>query len=155
MWLAYTLLKEGETTENPVIEKALAFSKSSPAGKSIEWYVIRLLLAVQTNNATLRDAMIEQLRSLQKPDGGWGWMTADESDALGTGMAVYALLRAGTERTDTTIQRAQQFLVSTQRKDGSWPVKGTKAKKKGSIQETAVYWGTCWAVIGLVESLPQ
>ncbi|MCA9020956.1 MAG: hypothetical protein KDA74_12490, partial [Planctomycetaceae bacterium] len=74
---------------------------------------------------------------------------------LGTGMALYALLEAGVDRQDATVKRAQQFLVSTQRPDGSWPVKGTKEKKKANVEETAVYWGTCWAVIGLVESLPR
>ncbi|MCA9020445.1 MAG: hypothetical protein KDA74_09905, partial [Planctomycetaceae bacterium] len=84
MWLALTLLREGQETGTPVVEKAMQFIKASPPGKSTEWYAVRLLLAVQTKDSALRDQMVEQLRSLQKPDGGWGWMVADESDALGT-----------------------------------------------------------------------
>ena len=56
---------------------------------------------------------------------------------------------------DAMIKRAQRFLIDTQRDDGSWAVQGTKANKKDRIEETAVYWGTTWAVIGLVESLPN
>lgn len=155
MWLTLTLLREGNEKSKPVVDKAIQFIKASAPGKSTEWYAVRLLLAVQAKDSEVRDQMVKQLRSLQKPDGGWGWMVADDSDALGTGMALYALVVAGLDQGDASIKRAQQFLVSTQRKDGSWPVKGTKEKKKASVQETAVYWGTCWAVIGLVESLPQ
>ena len=79
----------------------------------------------------------------------------EKSDALGTGMSAYTLLRAGVDFDDVTIKRAQRFLIDTQRDDGSWAVKGTKANKKDRIEETAVYWGTTWAVIGLVESLPN
>ena len=155
MWLALTLLREGNETSVPVVKKAMQYIKASPPGKSTEWYAVRLLLATQTKDDEMRDQMVAQLRSLQKPDGGWGWMVEDESDALGTGMALYAFIVAGLDRQDASVKGAQQFLVSTQRADGSWPVKGTKEKKKESIEETAVYWGTCWAVIGLVESLPQ
>lgn len=156
MWLTLTLLMEESSADNTAaVAQAMQYIKASPPGKSTEWYAVRLLLATQTKDDEMRDQMVAQLRSLQKPDGGWGWMVADESDALGTGMALYALVYAGVERQDTSVERAQQFLVSTQRADGSWPVKGTKEKKKASIEETAVFWGTTWAVIGLVESLPQ
>lgn len=154
MWLALALLVEGVDDENrQVVENALQHIQSGSPGKSVEWYALRLLLAVQNKNTTLRDQLVKRLRDQQKANGGWGWMVADESDALGTGMALYALVRAGVKSNAPVIQKAQQFLVSTQRDDGSWPVKGTKEKKKGSVQETAVYWGATWAVIGLVESL--
>ncbi len=156
IWLALTLLVEGNSPEsNQTLERALKFIKQSTPGKSVEWYAVRLLLAVQMKDEKLRDEFAKKLRSLQKPDGGWGWIVTDESDALGTGMALYALVRAGLNSKDPAIKGAQQFLVSTQRDDGSWPVKGTKEKKKNSIAETAVFWGATWAVMGLVESLPQ
>ena len=43
--------------------------------------------------------------------------------------------------------------MTTQRADGSWPVRGTKAKKRNSLEDTAVYWGTTWATLALVTSL--
>ncbi|WP_197995838.1 prenyltransferase/squalene oxidase repeat-containing protein [Gimesia algae] len=156
MWLTLALLAEGKNEASaPVMTNALKFIQTSSPGKSVEWYALRLLLAVQTGETEVRDQLVKQLRSQQHADGGWGWMVTDDSDALGTGLALYALVSAGVDRQDPVIKGAQQFLVSTQRDDGSWPVHGTKEKKKASVQETAVYWGTTWAVIGLVESLPR
>lgn len=156
MWLTLALLTEEKNEASPAaVANAMKFLEASSPGKSVEWYAVRLLLAVQTGDTQVRDQMIKQLRSQQHPDGGWGWMIADDSDALGTGLALYALVVAGVDRNDPAVKGAQQFLVSTQRDDGSWPVRGTKEKKKASVQETAVYWGTTWAVMGLVESLPR
>ncbi|MDF1742412.1 MAG: terpene cyclase/mutase family protein [Gimesia sp.] len=156
MWLTLTLLIAGNSTESSqAVDRAMKYIKQSTPGKSIEWYALRLLLAVQTKDFKLRDEFVKKLRSQQKPNGGWGWMVTDESDALGTGLALYALLRAGLDSNDQSIKRAQQFLLSTQRDDGSWPVKGTKEKKKNNVEETAVFWGTTWAVVGLIESLPK
>lgn len=156
MWLTLALLAEGKNeASTPVLTRAMKYIEASSPGKSVEWYAVRLLLAVQSGEMEVRDQLVKQLRNQQHPDGGWGWMIADDSDALGTGLALYALVSAGVDRNDPAIKGAQQFLVSTQRDDGSWPVRGTKEKKKASVQETAVYWGTTWAVIGLVESLPR
>ncbi|WP_417385014.1 prenyltransferase/squalene oxidase repeat-containing protein [Gimesia sp.] len=156
MWLTLALLAEGKNeASTPVLTRAMKFIAASSPGKSVEWYAVRLLLAVQSGETEVRDQLVKQLRSQQHPDGGWGWMIADDSDALGTGLALYALVSAGVDRNDPAVKGAQQFLVSTQRDDGSWPVRGTKEKKKKSVQETAVFWGTTWAVIGLVESLPR
>ncbi|MCA9006642.1 MAG: terpene cyclase/mutase family protein [Planctomycetaceae bacterium] len=156
MWLTLALLAEGKNeASTPAITRAMKYIAASSPGKSVEWYAVRLLLAVQSGETEVRDQLVKQLRSQQHPDGGWGWMIADDSDALGTGLALYALLPAGVDRNDPAVKGAQQFLVSTQRDDGSWPVRGTKEKKKKSVQETAVYWGTTWAVLGLVESLPR
>jgi hypothetical protein len=52
------------------------------------------------------------------------------------------------------VQSACQFLVETQRDDGSWDVRGTKERKKNGLEETSTYWGTTWATIGLLQTLP-
>ncbi len=57
-------------------------------------------------------------------------------------------------RGDAPVARGQQFLVRTQRDDGAWLVHGTKSGKKDREQETAVYWGATWAVLGLTAGLP-
>ncbi|MCA9084810.1 MAG: hypothetical protein KDA81_12175, partial [Planctomycetaceae bacterium] len=56
---------------------------------------------------------------------------------------------------DPSIKHGQQFLVNAQRDDGSWTVQGTKANKKDDVEETAVYWGTTWAALGLMASIPD
>ncbi len=156
MWLTLGLLTAADDPQNQkTIQQAQAFIDKSTPGKSTEWYVMKLLLATSQKQNQQRDQMIQQLQSLQHEDGGWGWLTNDPSDALGTGMALFALRKAGVDFEAEPVRRAEQFLISTQKKDGSWPVKGTKAKKKDRIEETAVYWGTTWAVLGLLECLPQ
>jgi len=160
MWLALALSdrepgeKDRAATE-AAVENALEHLASSPPGKSSEWYSARLLLAARTGDVTTADTIAKRLRDEQQADGGWSWTLGEKSDALATGLALYALLRAGTERDDEAVRNAQRFLVDTQQPDGSWPVNGTKAKKKDSIEETAVYWGTSWALLALVESLPE
>lgn len=156
MWLALALADYGSGDDRPDgLDKAIKHVEASDPGTSTEWYVTRLLLAKRLADETAAAKMVETLRDQQQPDGGWGWIVGEASDALGTGMSLYAFLRAGVDSDDPAIRRAKQFLIETQRDDGSWAVKGTKAKKKDAVEETAVYWGTAWAVIGLTASLPN
>lgn len=161
LWLTQALVATRPANAEPtdahqqplaLAEKRIA---ASLAGKSAEWYVARLLLAHEQADDAATTRLTEQLTSQQQSDGGWGWLIGEESDALATGMSLYALLRAGVPRQDPRIERARQFLVQSQRDDGSWKVKGTKEKKKNRVEETASYWGTAWGVLGLVESLPE
>lgn len=153
MWDALALCVNGGEAADAVREKALAFLQSAPEGESTEWYAAMLLLenACGDDAGTMRRAA--ELLALQNADGGWGWLVEDESDALGTGEALYALAAVGKAATSEA-QRAVRWLVEHQREDGSWAVRGTKEKKRDSIEETAVYMGTCWAVLGLLESRP-
>lgn len=124
-------------------------------GVSTEWWAVRLLAARGQGRADVADASRERLLQSQHADGGWGWLTADAGDALGTGLALYALQRDGLTRDDAAVQRGISFLASTQRDDGAWPVPGTKQNRRDRMEPTATYWGTCWAAIALLESLPR
>lgn len=155
MWLLLALNNVGERgVPAETIAKARKFGSVSKPGKSTEWYVVRLLLNGQIGNAKWIASATKRLRSHQRDDGGWGWLVGDESDALATGMALYALRVTGTSSSDAAVQRATAFLIKTQLKDGSWAVRSTKEKKKTKIQKTAIYWGTTWATLGLLEMLP-
>jgi squalene-hopene/tetraprenyl-beta-curcumene cyclase len=136
-------------------KKALDWLATAQPGKSTEWYAAQLVLRVQEKNEDKVTGLVAELKKQQQADGGWGWLTADPSDALGTGQAVYALLVAGVKADDETIKKARQFLCSTQQENGSWPVKGTKQNKKDKIEETATYWGTAWANVALLKTLPE
>jgi squalene-hopene/tetraprenyl-beta-curcumene cyclase len=114
-----------------------------------------LLLERGSGNAAAADRCREAILKSQHDDGGWGWLLADESDAFGTGVALYALARNGLSSEHPAIGRARQFLIESQQAAGSWSVKGTKKAKAKQIEPTATYWGTCWAVIGLAETLPM
>ena len=76
------------------------------------------------------------MKEFQNSDGGWGWLVNDPSDALGTGMALYALHYLNSDKTLETRTKAIEFLIRTQRTDGTWSVKGTKKKKREKVEET-------------------
>jgi len=144
-----------ETLQTSIDAATEKFSTRKEAA-STEWYVVRLLLALETGDDPATAAATKDLLSIQKSEGSWGWLKSDPGDALATGMALYALVKSteATPQSEQAIQSAIKFLVETQRDDGSWAVKGTKEKKKTKVEETAVYWGTTWAAIALLETLP-
>ena len=66
-------------------------------------------------------------KSLSKSDdGGWEWILNQESDALATGMGLYALNQSGMDPKQERISKAVEFLTSSQNDDGSWDVKGPR-----------------------------
>jgi hypothetical protein len=77
-------------------DKGLMWLKKTPANGqnppvSSEWYATRLLIEKRFGDPKQVDAIREQILAAQQPDGGWGWLRADKSDAFGTGVSVYAL----------------------------------------------------------------
>ena len=151
-WIAVALFdyRDSEDVEAS-FNKAINHLKSVNGAKSAEWFVARLLLAVKQKDATQIEAMTDRLIATQNDDGGWGWILSQESDALATGMVLYALNQSGVEQKQEQVVKAVQYLTSSQNDDGSWDVKGTKNAKKDRVEETSSYWGTTWAVIALLE----
>ena len=147
MWTLLALKSYGGTKlEAEVVKRAEEYLAKAQPGVSTEWHVVRLLLKPQDV------AMREVLMKAQHEDGGWGWLTNEPSDAFGTGLALYALARSGLMLADEPVQRAVAFLKKTQMPDGSWAVPSTRARDKNKVNKTATYWGTAWAVIGLLEA---
>jgi squalene-hopene/tetraprenyl-beta-curcumene cyclase len=136
------------------IEKSRKWLGNQTEGESTEWWAVRLLLERTAQNVAEAERIRDVLLMRQHDDGGWGWISADESDALGTGLALYALARDGLAPDHSALVKGRAFLTGTQQANGSWPVKGTKKVKSKQVEPTATYWGTCWAVIALVDSLP-
>jgi hypothetical protein len=60
----------------------------------------------------------------------------------------------GRERDDPVVRRAWDFLLRTQENDGSWqtPQEAVNTRRRGLNVYT--YWGTAWATIGLLRTLP-
>ena len=152
MWIATALTSSADQTPaaKTASDRALDWLKNAKPGKSTEWHALRLLLH---GNVGKIENEHKQLLSYQNKDGGWPWLIGGKSDALATGLSIYALRSASTPIQAPALQRAAAYLISTQRNDGSWPVPGTKTKAKGKVVETAVYWGTGWATIGLTQML--
>src|SRR5439155_2405415 len=69
--------------------------------QSTEWWSARLLLERGSGNTDQADRIRNELIQRQHDDGGWGWLSADESDAFGTGVALYALAHDGLARSGT------------------------------------------------------
>ena len=98
-----------------------------------------------------------RLLGLQNEDGGWGQDKDLPSDAYATGQALYFLSLAGVARDRTEIQRAVTFLVANQKEDGSWPM--TSRAHPGAKPMTnpvpITYFGSAWATLGLMRSVPK
>ena len=164
VWHTLSLTRELATESDVMRQETLKKSVDAAMKKftarkdavSTEWYVVRLLIALEMGDDPAAAAATKELLAIQQPNGSWGWLKSDPGDALATEMALYALVRSTeiTPKRDKAVQSAIRFLVDTQRDDGSWAVKGTKEKKKTKVEETSVYWGTTWAAIALLETLP-
>ena len=158
--LTRELASESDSARQETLRFALDVAVKKFSGRkeavSTEWYVAKLLLALESGDDAATETATKDLLSLQKPDGSWGWLKSDPGDALATGMSLYALVKSAdvNSQREAAVQLAARFLIENQRDDGSWAVKGTKEKKKGKVEETAVYWGTTWAAIALLETLP-
>jgi hypothetical protein len=134
-------------------ERALAWLKENHSGEGTEPAVVRLLLELQFGELGRAKALAEALIARQNPDGSWSWAKGWPSDSFATGQALYALGKAGRGGADPAVARAWKFLLGSQRPDGSWyaPTKKPAAKDN----PIALYWGSAWATIGLLRTLPQ
>jgi hypothetical protein len=99
----------------------------------------------------LREPIVEDGQTLsQLGDGGWGWVRSRKtSDPLTTGMVLYALASMREGARGDAVRRAWSYLLASQREDGSWFAPGT-----GIYDTIYAHWGTGWATIGLLRSLP-
>ena len=135
---------------------------SKNEAKDTEDQVFRLLMLKQLEfeSGVIRKAA-ERLRNCQNRDGGWSQKEPMKSDAYATATALYALLETeGISVAGSEYQKGCRFLLSTQKKDGSWHVKsrsspfqeyfesGFPHKKDQFISITA----TCWAILVLSRS---
>jgi Squalene-hopene cyclase C-terminal domain len=153
MWNALALGTVSQPESQAARQNAMKSILEAQPGESTEAVAIRLLLAVQSKSQPDREVAITDLRKRQRPDGSWSWVGTDESDPLGTGLAIYALRTADISSSDSALANAAKFLVESQTAEGEWKTAGTKTKAEGKPVETSNYWGTCWAVIGLTSLL--
>jgi hypothetical protein len=102
------------------------------------------------------EPLARRIKQRQNADGGWSQANGMASDAWATGQALYALAHASIKSNETNepaIARAQDFLIKTQRADGSWPMTSRPATPGGSGATSLIPItgaGSAWAVLGLV-----
>lgn len=118
-------------------------------------YVDGLLTAAET------EAIIKELSSLQKPDGGWAlatlgdWKRADDkpqdtehSDGYGTGFVVYVLQRSGVPASDPRSSKGIAWLKANQRESGRWFTRSLHKDNKHFISHA----GTAFAIMAIAGS---
>ncbi|MBT4692750.1 MAG: hypothetical protein HOB73_05360 [Planctomycetaceae bacterium] len=149
-WAAIMYNDIGSKQYQGTVDNALKYSMSDFRGDSTEWLAVKSILDQQQQSKTESAALARLLES-QQDDGGWGWDHTSNSDAIATGVALYALSRCGGTYQDA-IDEARTFLIRTQSDDGNWIVPSTKKARHNKPGATSNYWGTCWAVIGLVST---
>jgi squalene-hopene/tetraprenyl-beta-curcumene cyclase len=149
-WAAIMYNDIGSKQYQGAADNALKYSMSDFRGDSTEWLAVKSILDHQRQSKTESAALARLLES-QQDDGGWGWDHTSSSDAFATGVALYALSRCGGTYQDV-IDEARTFLIRTQSDDGNWIVPSTKKARNNKPGATSNYWGTCWAIIGLVST---
>ncbi|MBC7821481.1 MAG: terpene cyclase/mutase family protein [Planctomycetaceae bacterium] len=104
-----------------------------------------------------RKANVELLLQQQNADGGWSQTKEMPSDAFATGQAIYSLIsRGGIDKSHSAILKARDFLLKTQKPEGSWPMtsrpfnSGDNKKGSGNLEPITVA-GSAWAVLGLLQ----
>jgi hypothetical protein len=155
LWAAVTLgeIDRWDPAYPRARERALSWLKENTRGKGNEIAALRLVIAVRFGTPEQAKNLAKELAARQNPDGGWNWGEGFPSDPYATGQSLYALGKAGRTGDDPVVRRAWKFLLDRQRPDGSWYAPTKKPTNKDN--PIAVYWGSAWATIGLLNTLPD
>jgi squalene-hopene/tetraprenyl-beta-curcumene cyclase len=132
--------------------KALEWLGRAPCRDETQPLALRAMVAARFGRGDEAQKSAARLRGRQNGDGGWSQVEGRGSDALATGQALCALAAAGEEPESPAIRRARRFLLDSQREDGSWLV---RTRTPRGHDEIVTYYGTGWATIGLIRSLPD
>ena len=164
-WIIMAL--DGETgtdateSQREALSKGISWLAAAKPSDIHQDKALKVLMGART--AKTRDTMqttIDELLSLQRADGGWSQTVPElKSDAFATGQTLYVLSLAGFTAERPEIKRGIDFLVATQKPDGSWPMisRSTPDGSPGSAKLLTPI--TCaagsWATLGLVRLVPN
>jgi hypothetical protein len=142
------------------LKKAMAWLAGAKLSDDLQDKVLQVLLAIRSGKPpSAMQGVIDELLARQQTDGGWSQTATMKSDAFATGQTLYVLALAGYTAQRPDIKRAINFLVATQKPDGSWPMtsRSTPDGKPGSA--TLLTPITCaasaWATLGLARLAPK
>jgi hypothetical protein len=164
-WIILAL--EGETgpdapkSQRAALSKAIAWLDAAKRSEIHQDRVMKVLLGLRFDKPRkTMQSTIDELLGLQRADGGWSQtVPRRRSDAFATGQTLYVLSLAGFTAERPEIKRAIDFLVATQKPDGSWPMisRSTPNGSPGSAKLLTPI--TCaassWATLGLARAVPQ
>jgi hypothetical protein len=141
--------------------KARAWLDAARSSNLHQEKVFKVLLGIRSAKPREQlQATINELLALQRADGGWSQTVPEpKSDAYATGQTLYVLSLAGLTAERPEIKRGLDFLVATQKPDGSWPMT-SRATPDGSPGSAKLLTPiTCaassWATLGLARLVPK
>jgi hypothetical protein len=149
------LLALGPKEEPEVREKAVAWLAKATPTDTTQAAALRLWLRVRQGESPKEE--VQQFLKRQHKDGGWGQLDRAPSDAYATGQALYVLSLAGVPNDAPEVKRAVAFLTSTQKDDGSWPMarRSHPGITPSGFVVPITYFGSAWATLGLLRSVPR
>jgi hypothetical protein len=109
--------------------------------------------------------VVEKIKSMQRPDGGWAQLSSMQSDAYATGQTLYALYESGMMTPDDPVyQKGMSYLLKTQDQSGAWivatrsyPIQPFFSSDFPPYDENQYISATAtnWAALALLEALPD
>ena len=164
-WIILAL--EGETgpdapqSQRAALSKAIAWLDAAKRSDIHQDKVLKVLMGIRS--AKPRKTMqptIDELLDLQRADGGWSQTVPElKSDAFATGQTLYVLSLVGFTAEGPEIKRGIDFLVATQKPDGSWPMisRSTPDGSPGSskLLTPISCAATSWATLGIARLVPK
>jgi hypothetical protein len=164
-WIILAL--QGETgagaprAQRQALSKGMAWLDAAKRSDLHQDKALKVLLMVLSGKP--REALqttINELLALQRADGGWSQTVPElKSDAFATGQTLYVLSLAGLTAERPEIKRGLDFLVATQKPDGSWPMisRSTPNGAPGSAKLLTPIncAASSWATLGLTRLVPK
>lgn len=137
-------------------KKGIEWLSKADATDTTQAAALRLLWKARTDPASI-PAGIEKFLLRQRADGGFAQLADRPSDAYATGQALYILSLLGVPADRPEMQRGVNFLVTTQRDDGSWEMvrRGHEGVTPGPFIMPITYFGSAWATLGLLRTVPK
>src|SRR5437764_1027316 len=148
-------------SQREALAKAVAWLNAAKRSDLHQDKALKVLLGVRSGQLPKSlQTTIDELLALQRADGGWSQTVPElKSDAFATGQTLYVLSLAGLSAERPEIKRGIDFLVATQKPDGSWPMvsRSTPDGSPGSAKLLTPI--TCaassWATLGLARLVPK
>lgn len=164
-WIIMALQDEtgngGSEAQRAALTRATTWLDAQQNSNLHQDKVFKVLLGIRAQKS--RDSLqgtIDELLALQRTDGGWSQSIPEPlSDAFATGQTLYVLALAGYTAEHPAILRGIDFLVATQKPDGSWPMnsRSTPNGEPGSskLLTPITCTASSWAALSLVRLVPK
>jgi hypothetical protein len=151
---------EASAVQTESLAKATAWLDGTKLPDNLQDKAFKLLLMARVRKSREElQPTINEILAFQRSDGGWAQNAEMASDAFATGQTLYVLAQAGFTDEQPKIKRAIDFLVGTQKPDGSWPMTSRSSPDGSPGSAKLLTPITCaassWATLGLVSFSPK